>query len=140
MPGAKNKIRIVLDSNVYISALLFSGLPDQIIELVQANILELLISPAILLELGKVLQDKFHFGRREVLLTLREIRRIAKIITPRETLNIITADPADNRILECALEGGADYIVTGDKKHLRPLDHWQNIRILLPAEFLGEIG
>lgn len=139
MPGARNKIKIVLDSNVYISALLFAGRPEEIMDLVRNGSLELLISPAILLELGRVLQDKFLFSRREVLSALQEVRRLARIIAPQKHLQVITADPDDNRILECAVFGGADYIVTGDKRHLRPLGHFQGIKILLPSEFLKEI-
>lgn len=137
MSSAKNKpLKIVLDTNVYISALLFSGIPDEILEMAREKEIEIYASPIILLEIGQVLQKKFSFPRKTILNILKEIKRIAKIIQPKEKIDFIKADPADNRILECALAAKADYIVSGDKKHLRKLEKFQNIPIVLPVEFI----
>ncbi len=139
MASGKNKLKIVLDTNVYVSALLFSGIPDGILELVRESRLELLVSSSILLELGRILRNKFKFPRREVLYALSEIRRIATVVAPKTKVNIVKDDDADNRILECAVDGQADYIITGDKKHLRPLSKYREIKILLPSEFIKEV-
>jgi len=136
MVSERNKLKIVLDTNVYVSALIFSGIPDEIIDLVREDRLELLVSPSILLELGRILREKFNFPRKEVFYALSEIRRIATVVTPNKKVNIVKDDDADNRVLECAIEGRAHYIITGDKKHLRSLGKCQDINILLPSEFI----
>lgn len=134
MPSAK--FSVVFDTNIYISALLFGGIPEELFELARDDKIELTVSSAILLELGRILQDKFHFKRQEILYALHEIRRIATVVVPKTKIDAIKNDPSDNRILECALTGQANYIVTGDKKHLRSLNQFRNIKILLPAEFI----
>jgi putative PIN family toxin of toxin-antitoxin system len=139
MPSGKNKLRVVLDTNIYISALLFGGIPNDIIAMAREGKITLLASSAILLEVGRVLQDKFEFKKRQVLDVIKEVRRIAIVAQPQKKLDVIRADPSDNRVLECAIEGKTDYIVTGDKRHLRPLGTYQNIPILLPSEFVKKI-
>ena len=134
MPPAKNKV--VLDTNIYISAIVFSGICEEIIDRAREGYFELLVSPLILLELGRVLQAKFSFSKREALYAISEIRRIAKIIIPKTIINAVKEDDADNRVLECAIEGGADYLVTGDRKHLRVLNSYKGVGILLPSEFI----
>ncbi len=136
MLTGKKKLKVVLDTNVYISALLFSGIPETIIELARDGDFELIISPDILFETGRILQEKFKFSKQEALYALSEIRRIATIVYPKTRITHIKDDPTDNRILECASEGSADYLVTGDKKHLRKLEKFQSCTILLPAEFI----
>ena len=139
MPSAKKAFKAVLDTNVYISALIFSGVPEEIIDLAREGYFALLVSPPILLELGRVLQDKFEFTQRETLYAVSEISRISKVIIPQTIINVVKEDTADNRVLECAVEGGADYIVTGDKKHLRVLNSYQGVQILLPSEFIKRL-
>jgi putative PIN family toxin of toxin-antitoxin system len=130
------KARIVLDTNIYISALLFSGIPEEILDLAREGKYELIISPSILLELGKILQAKFNFSKKEILFAFSEIKRISKLVIPCSKIDIIKDDPMDNHIIECAVDSGAQYIVTGDKKHLRSLASYRNIKILLPSEFI----
>ena len=62
---------------------------------------------------------------------------IAIIVQPKRKISVIKTIEADNRILECAIEANADYIVTGDHKHLQPLKEFQGITILSPAQFLA---
>ena len=59
-------------------------------------------------------------------------------VQPTETVSIITEDPSDNRILECAAAGEVDYIVTGDK-HLLKLEQFRNSPILKVAEFFKRL-
>ena len=58
------------------------------------------------------------------------------MIKPERRISIIKQDEDDNRILECAIEGKAEYIISGDEHHLLPLNEYQGIKILSPAEFL----
>ncbi|CEP68213.1 PIN domain [Moorella glycerini] len=129
-------IKVVCDTNVYISAFLFGGKPEEIIAMARNNEIELLISEDILAELSWVLKRKFGWTDEQISLTLEEIRAITSLIIPDTRLEVIKEDEADNRFLECALAGEAKYIVTGDTRHLQPLKEYRGIRILSPAEFL----
>ncbi|MEK7375978.1 MAG: putative toxin-antitoxin system toxin component, PIN family [Candidatus Margulisiibacteriota bacterium] len=140
MTSGKNKPRAVLDTNVYISALLFGGIPAQVIDLAREKKILILTSSNILFELAGVLQDKFKFQRKMILDVIAEIKRYSAVIFVKTKIYSIKEDPADNMILECAVEGKADYIVTGDKKHIRPLNHYKGISIKLPREFIKEIN
>ena len=64
------------------------------------------------------------------------IRGVSLVVVPTVRLAVITAKESDNRVLECAIEGNADLIVTGDRKHLLPLGQYQGIRIVSPRDFL----
>jgi len=128
------------DTNVYISAILFGGNPEKIRRLSKEGRVELLISEAIIAEVAEVLRRKFNWENWQISQTIDEIREIATLVIPRQTLFIIKKDDNDNRILECAVEGKAQYIVSGDKHHLLPLKEYQGIRILTPAQFLEAIS
>ena len=91
---------------------------------------------AIVQEVERVRQRKFGWTPSEVENALRAIRSWATIIEPRIQVSVIQRDKADNRILECASESEAHYLVTGDQRDLRPLKEFQGIKIVSPAEFL----
>jgi predicted nucleic acid-binding protein len=71
--------------------------------------------------------------------TLKAIAKVGEIVTPRFTLDVIREDPADNRILECAVAGKADLIVSGDR-HLLKLKSYEGISIVRPIDFLRTLG
>lgn len=130
-------MRIVLDTNVLISALAFPGSkPDRILRQVRRGELDLFISPFILAELDRVLQEKFRFGKKEAGARVRAIRSMAHLVHPTEQINVVTANADDNRILECALAARAEFLVTGDKEHLIPLGSYRDTKIVTPADFL----
>ncbi|WP_406677985.1 putative toxin-antitoxin system toxin component, PIN family [Moorella sp. ACPs] len=129
-------IKVVCDTNVYISAFLFGGKPEEIIAMARNNEIELLISEYILAEVSGVLKRKFGWTDEQISLTLEELRTITRLVTPGTRLEVIHEDEADNRFLECAMAGEAKYIITGDSRHLRPLKEYRGICILSPAEFL----
>ncbi len=137
-------IRVVLDANVFVSAALSpNGIPAKILTAWRAEQFQLVISRAILEEIDRVLHYpkilKRHQWREErIRLFLEDLAHLA-VLTPGErTLTVITEDPSDNRYLECATEGEAEYIVSGDQ-HLIELEVYQNIRILTPRAFLDII-
>ncbi len=70
---------------------------------------------------------------------MKRVVRVAKIVEPKFTLNAVKADPDDDRILECAVEGNADVIVSGDR-HLTRLKGFQGIGIMRPIDFLRTLG
>jgi len=95
------------------------------------------LSKAIISEFEQVLNyDEIQNKNLEMKRTVRKIISISKIIEPIGRLEIIKDDPSDNIILECALDGDVDYIISRDK-HLLRLEEFKGIRILTPEEFLG---
>jgi len=112
---------VALDTNVLVSDLIAVGPPRHIVEVCRAMNTVLILSDAILSELAEVMRRKFGWRSGQVAVLLQEVRSFALIVTPVRCVNLITDDPADNRVLECALEAQADYIVSGDTRHLQPL-------------------
>jgi putative PIN family toxin of toxin-antitoxin system len=128
--------RVVLDTNVYISAYGFGGKPAAVLRAAILGEFELVTSPQILTEVADKLAAVLGFDREHVEEVVRQIARVAVVVRPRARLSIV-ADDADDRILEAALESGADCIVSGDR-HLLDLVNWEGIRVTKVADFLGE--
>lgn len=127
------KYRVVVDTNIFISGLLFGGNTKGILRLIENSKIILLISPQTLSELSEKLA---HF---EVSGTLKNeflflLKQIAVNIVPKRKIDIVR-DKKDNVFLELAVEGKADFIITGDKD-LLVLKAYRSIRILSPKEFL----
>ena len=99
----------------------------------------LLASPAILREIGGVLRDVLRWQEAEIVAHLKLVAKVAEIISPKISLRVIAEDPTDDRVLECAVSGGADLIVSGDR-HLRRLKSFRNIGIVQPSDFLRTLG
>ena len=133
------ELRVVFDTNVYISAILSSGNPRRVLELATRNEIGLLISDHILSEIERVLRTKI-FKRELQVTTIRSgIRDISVLVSPGVELSVIHRHEADNRIIECAVQGEAQYVVSGDH-HVLSLKEYQGIKILSPTEFLVEIN
>lgn len=135
----KPELKVVLDTNICISAILFGGNPERIRKLSKEKKLEILISEAIIAEVAEVLRKKFNWKSWQISQIIDEIRETVTLIIPDQTLSMTKKDEDDNRILECAVEGKVQYIVSGDKQHLLPLKEYQGVKILSPAEFLIEM-
>ena len=130
-------MRVVADTNVFLSALIFGGPPEEIISLARQGLVELLVSADILLELSSVLKTKFEWQDARIADAVRSIGYCSILIKPETVIKKIR-DDADNRVLECALDGDADFIITGDY-HLLDLKSFQGIRILKARELLDII-
>jgi putative PIN family toxin of toxin-antitoxin system len=134
------KPRVVLDSNVFISALVFGGKPREILDLALKGLIEVAVSDDILEEIKEVLQGKkFQFPKRMVRGLLSEIEDLANLVEPEEKIEAVLEDPEDNRVFECAVGSGASVIVTGDS-HLLALQNFGRIKIMNPNEFLRQHG
>ena len=127
--------RLILDTNVIVSGLLFGGTPRKILELALTGRVELATSPDLLEELERVLLYKFPHARKAILGSLEALQAITLLFIPSERVNAVADDPDDNRVLECAVAAEADFIVSGDK-HLLHLEQFHNIPILSPQQFL----
>lgn len=132
----KPNLRVVFDTNVFISAIIFGGNPRVCLELAREGKIQLVTSSAILLESAKKLNEKFGWSQEEIEEVIEGIGVFAEIVSPKEHLQIVKKDEADNRILECAAEGKTDFIVSGDKRHLLPLKKFKKIPIVSPAKFV----
>lgn len=133
------KIKIVPDTNIYISALGWNGKERALINKGIGGDFNLFASKEILEEIRKVLNySKFDFSAEEKTAFLNIIAENFVIIQPRKTLNLIKEDPADNKFLECAVEARADFIISGDK-HLLTLKEFNGIKILNASDFLKNI-
>jgi len=121
--------------NIIVSAFGWQGTPHQILLRCLKGDFQLYLSTALLLEISRVLSyPKFGFNRPQIDEFIALIVENAAIVEPDFTLDIVSADPSDNRILECAVAGGCRYIVSGDT-HLLKLGTLQDIQILEPETF-----
>lgn len=122
-------MRAVLDTNVIISALFWKGNEKIVLDKCKGKELELIISSEILDEVDGVLEKKFGYPDDKRVEFLRNLLRVSRLVFPTIEISEITNDPTDNRILECALDGNADYIVSGDN-HLLKLNEFKGIKIV----------
>jgi putative PIN family toxin of toxin-antitoxin system len=133
-------VRVVLDTNILISAVLFPGGPPELVyRLALEGRIELVTSPALLGEFGRVLTTKFGWACEPAEEAVRQIARIGQVSESSERVREIKADPADDRVLEAALAGSAEVIVSGDR-HLLRLRKWRDVRIVKPTDLLSELA
>ena len=130
--------KVVFDTNVLISAILFGGSPRKCLELAIEGEIELYLSKEIIREVEGVLsREKFNIAEENLRYIISSLDSIAKFVSPKSKLDIIKKDPQDNKLLECAIESEADFIISGDI-HLLELSEFRKIKILKPAEFLKQ--
>lgn len=130
-------IRVVLDTNVFVSAFLLRGRLNRIVHLVLKNAFTWLISRAILEEYAAVSsRPLYHLSGEELESLLYQVKERAHWVDVHTPVSVVKQDPADDKFLACAVDGRADWIVTGDR-HLLKLREFRGVRIRLPAEFLA---
>jgi putative PIN family toxin of toxin-antitoxin system len=128
--------KIVLDTNVIISAFGWQGAPHEIFKKCISGHLNLILSPPLLSELKRVLAyPKFNFNQDEIDEFLAIIIETVEIVEPELTINLIPQDSSDNRVLECAVTADCEFIISGDK-HLLEIKEFGDIKILAPDNFL----
>ncbi len=132
-------MRVVADTNVLVSAIVFGGLPDRLVELAAEGHLQLVLSPPLIRELREVLRLKFGFSDAAAYQAETILRRAGIMVEPQRGVAIISEDPEDNRVLEAALAGDAEIIVSGDR-HLLSLGKFGTIPIISPRELLNRIA
>lgn len=124
-----------LDTNIYVSALEFGGIGARVLGMARAGEFRLDVSGAILDELVTVLRDDFNWDGYRLHFARLQIAKMANLVTPIQTLNVLKEDPDDDRILECAATAKSDCIVTHDKDLLR-LGAYDGIEIVRAEDFL----
>ena len=130
-------MRVVLDTNIIISGLNFRGNERLVLELARRGRFELYLSPFILQEAAGVLARKFGWSEERSTQVLRMLQSTAIVVEPQRILSVIEKNHADNQILACALEASADYLITGDRRHLLPLETYRNVQIINASQFLS---
>ena len=132
-------MRIVADTNIYISAFPFGGLPRIFLEFGLGGAFSLATSHPLLEELDEKLKTKFAVPNEKRGAFLAKITSCAEIVSTLVVLNDVPDDPDDNRVLECAVDGRAYSIVTGDR-HLLRLGSYAGIPIVTVRSFLQTSG
>jgi putative PIN family toxin of toxin-antitoxin system len=128
-------MRIALDTNVIISAVVFGGLPRQVLDLAALGMCSFYFSPAIQAEVERILGEKFGWSAEEIEAATRTVWSFGTRVDPQVSLAVVTDDPDDDRILECAVAAHADAIVSGDR-HLLRLGSFESILIQSSRQFL----
>ena len=135
----KRKPVVVLDTNVWISAMIWGGEPAEIILAVEKGQIRVVVSEEIVEEISRTLDyhrlrevyESVNVNRQQLVET---VLLIGKLVQVGSKVEVVEADPSDNKILDCALTSKADFIVSGDK-HLLRLKKFRNTQILTVAEF-----
>lgn len=130
-------MRVVFDTNIYISAFITRGGRGEaaLLRAIEGKV-DLFTSLPILTETARKLREKFRWDDLHITAAVRHIAAVATVVRPEKRLAVL-ADEPDNRILECAVEARAELIVTGDR-HLLELKEYEGIGIVTLAGFLAE--
>ncbi len=135
-----NPVKVVVDTNVMISALLWGGIPHKLIKLAEEKQMILYATIETLTELEEVLQREKFKERIKFLATSVDqlmflVETLVEIIDIKEVVSYVEADADDNIFLSCALNSEANYVISGDA-HLLDLKHFEKILIASVCEFL----
>jgi len=132
-------VRFVLDTNLLVSGVIAAGLPRRLIDGAKAGEFELCTSEVLLAELLEVLsRGKFAQRLAQAGLTpqgiVDDLRRLAIVVSPADTLRVVTTDPDDDHVIAAATTGQADLIASGDKRDLLPMGSFKGIPIVTARE------
>ena len=134
-------MRVVFDTNVVASASFWRGTPFDCLAAWAQGRCEAVVSPALLAEYHEIIEElRLEYPRREPIEWVDTLTESAELIFPTERATGATPDPGDEMVLECALAAEADYIVSGDKKHLLSLREFHDIQIVSPSDFLRRLA
>ena len=130
-------MKVVIDTNIYLSGLIFpDSKPALVLYLAQEGKFSLFCSDFILSEIRRNLTIKFDLKNTACEKIIENILTFTKVIIPEKHHEIIKAKKDDNFILDCAVAAKADFLVTGDKKHILPLKKIGKTKIVSTTEFI----
>lgn len=131
--------RAVLDTNVLVSVTLSKGAPYEVLQHAEDGDFVSVTSPSIIHETRDVLtRDKIPFSESQVDTFIEKILSVSEVIAPEIELDVVEDDPDDNKIIECAVAGNAEYIISGDS-HLLSIGEYDGVLILQPDGFLNRL-
>ena len=128
-------VRVVVDTNVYISAIFWGGKPRKVIDLARDNKIQIFTSVDIDQEIFVKLTTKFGLDSTDVVSVMTDFSTFTNPIKISNRIHVVKDDPDDDKFIECALECGAKFIISGDK-HLLRLKNYEGIDIINVATFL----
>jgi uncharacterized protein len=128
-------LRIILDTNVFVSGILFGGKPNEIVKAFGAGKLDLVISPAILDEYIRVAEELAHKKGVDITQFIQMVAVRSTIWNAPKLTKTVCTDPDDDKFLECALYSGTKLIISGDKA-LIATSGYKGIAVITPAEFV----
>jgi hypothetical protein len=139
--GALEVIRVVFDTNVLVSAMLFGGTPGRLFDLSKSGRIRPFMSREMVDEFLRVLTyPKFRLTEEEIhYLLYVEVLPVVEMVKARPGPVLIAGDPSDDMFLRCAIAGRAKYIISGDR-HLLDLKTHRRVAILSPADFLARVN
>jgi putative PIN family toxin of toxin-antitoxin system len=140
MPSSKkHALKIVLDTNVWVSALIWGGKPATIIEAAEQRSINIFVSEPVIEEISQVLSypkiEKIYRPQLTRHHLMEQVLKNANFVEVTTNLNVIKEHPADDKIIECAASAKADYIVSGDK-HLLNVGSYKKVQIISVNEFM----
>lgn len=131
-------MRVVLDTNVFVSAVL-GGKLGIILDEWKAGTFTLIVTDSVAAEYIDVInRPKFKIPSDEIVGVTDFLLDTAEFVTSAEEIFVVAADPTDNKFLEAAIAGQADFIVSGDN-HLLDLGTFREIPIIKPRQFLDDL-
>jgi len=125
----------VFDANVLLSGVGWRGKPYRCLELARIGLVEGVTCQELVDEVAQKLQTRLRLPTAQITDTIADLLGFLRLVKITHNLKVVSADPSDDKVLECAIVGGATHIVTGDRRHLLPLGSYQGISIVSPAEF-----
>jgi uncharacterized protein len=130
----------VFDTNILLSAQFWRGNPFRCLEFTRQGLVEGFTCQEILLELEEKLRTKFEFADGRIAEILADLLGFLRPIAISGNLKAVTADPDDDKVIECAVIAGASYVVTGDRRHLLSMGRYQGVQIVSVTEFLAVVA
>ena len=143
MPSAGEPVTVVLDTNVVVAALLWDGVPRQLLESLTADpFVTLASSPQLLAELDRVLvkpqlTERLRLSSLSPQQVIARYARLVKIMTPQSVARVVEVDADDDHVLALAVAAKAAFIVSGDRAHLLPIGCYAGIAIITPREAIA---
>lgn len=134
-------MRVVLDTNVLISAVISTGVPHDVVVAGYDGEFQLIVSEATVAEFRETLRNyPDRFGLTEEVRTeVETLQYFAEFVDPDEEITAVEDDPDDDKFLEAAVTGDAGYLVSGDE-HLLALDSFRDVEIVTPRTFYERFG
>jgi putative PIN family toxin of toxin-antitoxin system len=134
-------VKVVFDTNVIASASFWRGAPLDCLAAWARGCCQAVVSAGLLAEYHETVEElRMDYPNRKCVEWVEVLTESAELVFPVERASGATIDPDDEMILECALAAEADFIVSGDKKHLLALRQYQGIPIISPADFLRRLA
>ncbi|MFP4212275.1 MAG: putative toxin-antitoxin system toxin component, PIN family [Spirochaetota bacterium] len=129
-----------VDTNVLVSGVFFGGVPGKILTAAREGVFTLATTPPLLIELREVFaRAKLGLTPDAVRLLMDGIEDSATIVYPRKRLQVVARDPDDDAVVDCAVESGSQYIVSGDA-HLAEMAVVQGITEVTPRQFVDRLN